>query len=445
MRILHVLPFFLPDTLGGTETYCWALCKYLQQNGHECGVIIPNYNNPKTVQYVYEGIQVTKYSEPTQAEKDHYNGRLAPEGLSAFVDSVIKYKPDVVHFHGIYGGTGITMFHLKALKQKGFSIVYTMHLAGPTCATQTLIYKGKQLCDGIINTRRCAACLMVWKNMPSVMADVISYTSAGLHMLGVDAFRLNSRIGTALSFSYHINAIKKRLQEISRDCDKIIVLTDWYKRILIKNGIEPEKLVQISQTLPPASGDESKMKVPFLETGSLKVIFAGRISSLKGVDILLEALQGFTQQQIELSIYGQADDETYNTYCKTLSKNMPFVHWRGVLERSSILQAFSQHDLLCLPSTFSEMSPLVIQEAFAAGIPVVASRVYGNMEQVVQDVNGLLFDFKSSTHLRQVLASLIADRSIVAKLKKNITTPLPFSTTGKQYELLYNELLQIPV
>lgn len=48
---------------------------------------------------------------------------------------------------------------------------------------------------------------------------------------------------------------------------------------------------------------------------------------------------------------------------------------------------------MSLCSTFSEMSPLVIQEAFAARLPVIASNVYGNAEQITHGENGLLFNF----------------------------------------------------
>ena len=59
----------------------------------------------------------------------------------------------------------------------------------------------------------------------------------------------------------------------------------------------------------------------------------------------------------------------------------------------------ADYDLLCVPSLSSEMSPLVIQEAFAAGIPVLASRGYGNIEQIRHGENGLVFNFNSADSL----------------------------------------------
>lgn len=49
------------------------------------------------------------------------------------------------------------------------------------------------------------------------------------------------------------------------------------------------------------------------------------------------------------------------------------------------------HDVLCLCSTFSEMGPLVIHEAKAGGIPILAIYIFGNAEQIQDGVDGLVF------------------------------------------------------
>jgi len=98
------------------------------------------------------------------------------------------------------------------------------------------------------------------------------------------------------------------------------------------------------------------------------------------------------------------------------------------------------YDILCLPSTFSEMSSLVIQEAFAAGIPVLASRVYGNMEQVKDGHNGLLFDFRSSKDLKAKLAKLISEPGFLQRLRENVRPPGSFDKVNSAYLQLYTHL-----
>ena len=78
MKIVHVIPFFLPDTVAGTEIYCWSLCKYLQGQGMEVEVVIPGYGLTATAEYEYDGIRVVKYAEPTEQTRLHIAGLAAP-------------------------------------------------------------------------------------------------------------------------------------------------------------------------------------------------------------------------------------------------------------------------------------------------------------------------------------------------------------------------------
>src|SRR5450755_697523 len=171
MKIVHVIPYFLPDTVAGTEVYCWSLCKYLQRQGIEVEVVIPGYGLKQTAEYEYDGIRVVKYAEPTEQTRHHIAGLTAPAGIGAFTDYLQQAKPDFVHFHGIYGGIGITIGHMEVARRLGFRTVYTIHLPGDTCRTQTLVYKDRELCDGIIRPLRCAACSLVHQKKNRSVVD----------------------------------------------------------------------------------------------------------------------------------------------------------------------------------------------------------------------------------------------------------------------------------
>jgi glycosyltransferase involved in cell wall biosynthesis len=99
-----------------------------------------------------------------------------------------------------------------------------------------------------------------------------------------------------------------------------------------------------------------------------------------------------------------------------------------------------QYDALCLCSTFSEMSPLVIQEAFAAGIPIIASNVYGNAEQIKNGYNGLLFGFKDAASLKEQLLRCINDPVLLIEMKKNTRAPRSFQQVGDEYYRIYQTL-----
>jgi glycosyltransferase involved in cell wall biosynthesis len=87
------------------------------------------------------------------------------------------------------------------------------------------------------------------------------------------------------------------------------------------------------------------------------------------------------------------------------------------------------------------MSPLVIQESNAAGIPVIASNVYGNAEQISHNHNGLLFEFNNVNDLREQIIRCLNERSLLQDLTKNIKPPRSFKEVGREYLDLYNNLL----
>jgi glycosyltransferase involved in cell wall biosynthesis len=117
------------------------------------------------------------------------------------------------------------------------------------------------------------------------------------------------------------------------------------------------------------------------------------------------------------------------------------IKWKGRLQQQDVLNTMQQYDALCLCSTFSEMSPLVIQEAFAAGIPVIASNVYGNAEQIRHEQDGLLFRFNYTASLKEQLLRCINEPALLIQMKKNSKAPRSFREVGDEYYKIYQTLL----
>ena len=101
MKIFHVLNHFMPTQTAGTEVYCWALCKQLQNRGVRAEVVIPNYGKNESSEYEYDGIRVFMYAEPTIVNRALNVGLREPEGLKNFIQHLINEKPDIIHFHEI--------------------------------------------------------------------------------------------------------------------------------------------------------------------------------------------------------------------------------------------------------------------------------------------------------------------------------------------------------
>ena len=82
----------------------------------------------------------------------------------------------------------------------------------------------------------------------------------------------------------------------------------------------------------------------------------------------------------------------------------------GRFDRDDRAAVYDQFDVLVVPSLWLENSPLVIHEAFMAGVPVVGSRIGGIPDLVEEGISGLLVDPGSPEALAQALETLAADR-----------------------------------
>lgn len=439
MKVIQVLSHFLPQQTAGTEVYTWALSKQLQQKNMDVEVLIPHYHKKEQASYVYDGLSVVQYAEPSVVDRSLIMGFRKPEGLEAFITHLKEQQPDIIHFHELAGSNGITLHHVIAAKSTGAKVIITFHLAGYTCKTGNLLYKGEELCDGLIRLQKCSSCYLHGKSSPFVNAVLLPVSSV-LNQIGVDSTKWNSKVGTALGTVRIIKQLKDQFELLVQHCDRVVVLTKWYKEILLLNAVPPKKISYIPQglalQLPEHAVTEEKKT-----SAVVRLIFVGRINAFKGLHLLLEALLDLPAHFITLDIYGQTGDEAYENRWRTKTASHQNIQWKGKLQQQDVVPTMQQYDALCLCSTFSEMSPLVIQEAFAAGIPVIASNVYGNAEQIQHNINGLLFRFNDTASLREQLERCIHEPALLSSFKKNSTSPRSFREVGDAYADLYNEVL----
>lgn len=438
MRVIHVVNHFLPYQIAGTEVYVWALSKKLTALNLDVSILIPNYGSAEDTSYEYDGLKVYRYAEPSVADRALITGQRLPDGLVNFKKYLQDENPAIVHFHEIAGSNGIGVAHIEAAKATGAKVVFTMHLATNTCSTSTLMYKGKELCDGIINEIKCSRCVLIKKTNSVYKTNALLALSTILLKAGINTLNWQSTLGTALSVPFQIKQLKNKLVRIEKACDKIVPITEWYHQMLQKNGIPANKMKVILQALPleitNVLSTQNRNQTP------LRLIFVGRIDEFKGVHLLIKAAGFFTAEQIQVDIFGNAPDADFLEKCKKDTASSSHINWLGKLEQQQVVSTISKYDALILPSTFSEMSPLVIQEAFAAGVPVIGSNVYGIAELVKNDKTGWLFQFNDTDSLKKLLIRLIENPDIVQTCKQQLPVPTSFSDLAIQYVKLYNEI-----
>ncbi len=433
MLCLH---HFLPDFIGGTEIYTFTLAKHLIQSKIEVVVVIPNFDRDETIEYFYEDVKIIMYAEDTLTDRNLILGKRKPNGLEAFLKVVHCENPDIVHFHELAPGRGTGRFHVEILKELKIPQVITLHVPYYTCLRGSLLYKNEVACDGEIIIKKCTACIYQQKGIAGLKNSLLNFISTLLFNLNINITVFNSKIATAIGFPYVIQKIKYDLLKLSFLAEKIIVITDWYKHILEINGVDPQKILCIKQGLPNQIVVE-----PISTTVSLplNVVYIGRIAELKGLHILIEALNQLKSNDINLDIYGPEDDSDYGAVLKERTKNFKNIHWMGRVASIEVIKTLSNYHILCLPSSF-EMSPLVIQEAFAAGIPVLASAVYGNMEQIKDGENGWLFKLNDVLDLSEKLNFLIKNFTLIQETKMKLPKVNAFYNVADEHIAVYKSI-----
>jgi glycosyltransferase involved in cell wall biosynthesis len=138
------------------------------------------------------------------------------------------------------------------------------------------------------------------------------------------------------------------------------------------------------------------------------ILFSGRLADQKRVDLLLDAYTAIASERPawDLAIAGTGPDEGA-LRARAPAGLAPRVHWLGFIDDASTLIAlYKACDVLVLPSWFEPWG-VVVNEAVAAGLAVVASEAVGAAAELVRDgINGRVFPVGDVAALRECLGDV---------------------------------------
>ena len=155
-------------------------------------------------------------------------------------------------------------------------------------------------------------------------------------------------------------------------------------------------------------------------SGGRKVVCVGRLSPEKGQTGLLRAFAQLRTSHPDLTLRLVGDGPDRDAL-ERLSQELSVgdaVTFAGRLPEPDTLVEIALADLLVLPS-FMEGLPIVLMEAMALGVPVIASRVAGIPELVVDGKTGVLFAPSNWDELAQCIARLLGDKALCSTLAQN--------------------------
>jgi len=171
--------------------------------------------------------------------------------------------------------------------------------------------------------------------------------------------------------------------------DTVFVNSEEYRQSWISRGLDPNKLKILPRGLDielfhPTKRDPSFWARFGSTNGKVRLLYVGRISKEKNLDVLANAYRRLRDEglPIELLLVG------HGPYSKALAENLPDAIFTGYLRGKELATAYASADVFAFPSTTDTFGNVII-EAQASGVPVVVSDA-GGPKELVNEQNGLV-------------------------------------------------------
>lgn len=269
-----------------------------------------------------------------------WNGAAA-RAVRADID---RLRPDVVHMHNTW--FSLTPAVVDAARIAGVPVVMTLHNYRLICANSNLFRDGAP-CEKCVGSHPWHGVVHGCYNDSRLMSIPASATIA-----------YNRRRGTW------------------EDVELFLALTPFARDRFVAGGISPERI----RVRPHFVSDPGQRLVP--PAASDEVVYVGRLSPEKGITHLVEAAN--RQETYRLVVVGDGPlrDELER-------EAGPRVQFTGPLSGSQVQERMRRSRVLAFPSTCYETFGLVLAEAMAAGLPILASDLGGSRD-IVGDAGRLL-------------------------------------------------------
>ncbi|MDA0739824.1 MAG: glycosyltransferase [Nitrospirae bacterium] len=415
LKVLLVNLGFLPESVGGSEYYTYHLAKALIQRQYDVTVLTTIKNDElkrfSVHQEYYEDIKVIKI-----VNSHHYQ--------STFVDSFIEPNIEKI-FRTVLSEEGFDLIHFQHLAylsgrlpeisdQMNVPSLLTLHDYWHMCFRSQLVREGHGICPGPSGGVFCASCPepqqppsmgnskypkalkmltrpFIQKGV-AVLQDMLSQATISKMkswfvkkpVIGrLDA--INPHILTILEHQFRFDFFKNQLR-----FPKFVLSPSAH----LKQRFESEGFRDIH--VVPLGFETTTHLPPLPFNGTLKIAYIGNfIRNKNGIHLLTELKSLKDHKAIEIHFHGRPVDQQYFAEILQQAKEFPqdTVKFFGGYNSHQDLQDILQKvHLVVFPSLWEENYPLVVRETLLHGVPVIASKLGGVPEAIIEGVNGYLFD-----------------------------------------------------
>jgi phosphatidyl-myo-inositol alpha-mannosyltransferase len=157
---------------------------------------------------------------------------------------------------------------------------------------------------------------------------------------------------------------------------------------------------------------------PAAQPPGARLLFVGRLDARKGFPVMIRAFAGLADRLPDVSLVVVGDGRDRDAVLSLAPDVRRRVTMLGATPRADVLACYAAADIFIGPATGSESFGIVLLEAMAAGLPVVASDIAGYRDVVRHDVEGLLVPPGDAAALGSAAARILADPTLAARLAR---------------------------
>ena len=389
MNICYISNLYPPAVLGGAEIMVEKMAKKLAKDDNQVTVITTSPDEDEHIVHednmtIYQ-INTTKLypvykqteASPIKKPLWHILDLWNENTLKRIKEIIQNKNIDIIHINN-YKGLSLSCF--KAGHDLGIPVIFESHDFSLICPRANLIRGNNTLCDG-----RNYICDKYVQRQKKLIDNYVDLLISPSNMM--------------------ITKFKENGLFTDTQCVKIPLGVEY-------ETVKSEK-----------------------NYDTIDITYIGSLGKHKGVQILISAFKEIKDENIRLHLVGKGYDEEE---FKEMSQDDKRIIFHGFVDNKDIREYYNKSNIIVIPSTCYDNSPLVIYESFSTGTPVIGSKIGGIPELINDGENGFLFESENIEDLKNKLLNLIKDNNLLKQMEENAFNTLP----SNSMDVMINKIKQ---
>lgn len=403
MRVMLVSHGYPPVAGGGTEISVEGIAEALARTGDEVMVLAregdPSRPHLGRRRERRGGVGVVRVNNTFAECRSLLDTYADPRMRPLLEEEVARFSPDVAHIHHL---TGLSTDLVDVLASRGVPVAVTLNDYWMMCHRGQLLDRGLERCAGP-EPAACARCLG-------------TTMEAGAERI-------------------------RHMREVLARATRLFAPSPTLRDRFLGFGVPPDLIVLVEQGIARERFRAAAARRR--PSAVLRVGFAGTLMVSKAPHLLLEAMALLPPGRATATVLGgyaaYHGDDSYGAVVRPLLSTRD-VSAPGPVPHDEIPGWMADMDVLVVPSVWIENAPFVIREAYAAGLPVVASDLGGMRDMVRHERTGLLFRAGDSADLARCLRRLIEDPGLLFRLRAGLPEVMTLAEEAAHLRLAYGEM-----